>query len=229
MGIISYQKALKHQVEVQKELISRKLMIRDSLNLEEMELVHSLFFCEHKPVYTLGRSGSVDNLLFNEEQLSSKDIAFYKTNRGGDITYHGPGQLVGYPVFDLDDFYHDVHRYVRDIEEVIIKTIGEFGIKSQRIEGLTGVWIKGNNGKADRKICAIGVHISRWVTLHGFALNINTDLEYFNGIVPCGISDTSKEVTSMQMELGKRIEFDDVKRSLLKNLSEVFGVVISTD
>ncbi len=224
LGRISYQEALVYQVEAQRALIDRKLKIRDGNIDDESDLIHNLFFCEHKPVYTLGRSGSIDNLLYSSPELSQKGIEFYKTNRGGDITYHGPGQIVGYPVFDLDYFYHDVHRYVRDIEEVIIMTMKDFGIQALRIEGLTGVWIKGEGSDPDRKICAIGVHISRWVTLHGFALNVNTELQYFEGIVPCGISEDSKTVTSMQKELGRLVDFEKVKASILNNFENVFDL-----
>jgi len=222
LGSISYQDALVYQVEAQKALVERKLKIRDGELTDENDLIHTLFFCEHTPVYTLGRSGSIDNLLFLAPELNEKGIEFYKTNRGGDITYHGPGQIVGYPIFDLDDFYHDVHRYVRDIEEVIIRTMKDFGIQASRIDGLTGVWIKGEGSDPDRKICAIGVHISRWVTLHGFALNVNTELKYFDGIVPCGISEDSKTVTSMQNELGRLVDFVKVKASILNNFENVF-------
>jgi len=223
---ISYSDALKLQQEAQKSLVERKLKIRDGKIPKDSEVIHSLFFCEHNPVYTLGRSGSINNLLYSDIELNSREIEFYKTNRGGDITYHGPGQIVGYPVFDLDYFYHDVHKYVREIEEVIIRTVNDFGIKSQRIDGLTGVWVKGGNGYADRKICAIGVHISRWVTLHGFALNVNTNLDYFQGIVPCGISADDKKVTSIQKELGSQIDLTTVKNSLLNNFKDVFKIKI---
>ena len=224
LGSTSYQDALISQVEAQEALVDRKLKIRDGKITDKNDLIHTLFFCEHTPVYTLGRSGSIDNLLFSASELNKKGIEFYKTNRGGDITYHGPGQIVGYPIFDLDDFYHDVHRYVREIEEVIIRTMKDFGIQASRIDGLTGVWIKGEGSDPDRKICAIGVHISRWVTLHGFALNVNTELQYFEGIVPCGISEDSKTVTSMQKELGHTVDFDKVKASLLNNFKKVFDL-----
>jgi len=224
LGKISYQDAFEIQKEAQQELVKRKIAIRDGIQSKDVELINKLFFCEHNPVYTLGKSGSIENLLLNESQLEDGGIEFYKTNRGGDITYHGPGQIVGYPIFDLDIFFHDVHKYVRLIEEVIIKTLNKFSIDSCRIDGLTGVWIKGDNGASDRKICAIGVHISRWITLHGFALNVNTDLNYFNGIVPCGIDDKDKEVTSIQQEIGKKVSLDDVKQELLKSFKEVFDV-----
>lgn len=225
LGIIGYEAALQEQYGYQQKLIQRKLNIRDGKQTAESEgLIHNLFFCEHKPVYTLGKSGSFDNLLLNEKQLTGKGIEFYKSSRGGDITYHGPGQLVGYPVFDLDDFYHDVHKFVRDIEEVIILSLKDYGIDSMRIPGLTGVWIKGRGKAKDRKICAIGIHISRWVTLHGFALNVNTDLDYFSGIIPCGIEDKTKDVTSIEKELGKTVDFDDVKHNVKQKFKMVFDL-----
>lgn len=225
LGNIGYEEALKEQYDYQQKLIRRKLNIRDGKQTaEHEELIHNLFFCEHKPVYTLGKSGSFDNLLLNEEQLAGRGIEFHKSSRGGDITYHGPGQLVGYPVFDLDEFYHDVHKFVRDIEEVIILSLKEYDIDSVRIPGLTGVWIKGEGKAKDRKICAIGIHISRWVTLHGFALNVNTDLDYFSGIIPCGIEDQNKDVTSIEKELGKKVDFEDVKKNVKQKFKEVFDL-----
>ncbi len=225
LGNIGYETALKEQYDYQQKLIRRKLNIRDGKQMaEHEELIHNLFFCEHKPVYTLGKSGSFDNLLLNEEQLAGRGIEFHKSSRGGDITYHGPGQLVGYPVFDLDEFYHDVHKFVRDIEEVIILSLKEYDIDSVRIPGLTGVWIKGEGKAKDRKICAIGIHISRWVTLHGFALNVNTDLDYFSGIIPCGIEDQNKDVTSIEKELGGKVDFEDVKKNVKQKFKEVFDL-----
>ena len=223
LGLVSYKKALEIQYGYQQKLIEWKLLNRDGLISDQKQKPENhLFFCEHKPVYTLGKSGAMSNLLFDREQLNQKGIEFFESSRGGDITFHGPGQIVGYPVFDLDDFYHDVHRYVRDIEQVIIDSLYEFGIGSIRIPGLTGVWIKGGNGEKDRKICAIGIHISRWVTLHGFALNVNTDLSYFGGIIPCGIDDSSKSVTSMEKELGRKVAVDEVKDSLKENFKKIF-------
>ncbi len=224
-GKIGYKPALKKQFDYQQKLIQRKLNIRDGKKSAGFEdLIHNLFFCEHNPVYTLGKSGSYDNLLMNREQLEINNIEFYKSSRGGDITYHGPGQLVGYPVFDLDEFYHDIHRYVRDIEEVIIMSLKEYKIDAIRIPGLTGVWIKGIGNAKDRKICAIGIHISRWVTLHGFALNVNTDLNYFSGIIPCGIEDQNKDVTSIEREIGEAVDFEDVKKIVKLNFRKVFGL-----
>jgi len=222
LGLISYKEAFEIQTLEQKKLINRKLDVRDGKLIVEKGIINKLLFCEHLPVYTLGRSGSMDNLLFNEIDLRKKNIEFHKTNRGGDITFHGHGQIVGYPIFDLDIFFHDVHKYVRLLEEAIIKTLNYFGIYSSRIDGLTGVWIKGNESEKDRRICAIGVHMSRWVTLHGFAFNVNTDLDFFKGIIPCGISDNNKEVTSMKEELGVEIDLVLVKEKLKKSLEEVF-------
>lgn len=224
LGYISYSDALERQVYLRNRLVDRKLNIRKGIIEEkETDLIHSLLFCQHKPVYTLGKSGSLSHLLLNEKELALKEIEFYRTNRGGDITYHGPGQLVGYPIFDLDDFFNDVHKYVRLLEEVIIQSLLVFHIKSTRIEGLTGVWIKGSKGEKDRKICAIGIHMSRWVTLHGFALNINTELNYFSGIVPCGISNNDKDVTSMEIELKKTLDLEHVKSIVKDKFKEVFG------
>ena len=181
---------------------------------------HYFLYCEHPHVYTLGRSGSMDNLLLSEEELNEKNIEFYKINRGGDITYHGPGQIVGYPILDLDCFFTDIHRFVRYIEEAVIRTLAEYDIKGERIEGLSGVWLKATENQPDRKICAIGIHLSRWVTMHGFAFNIQTDLQYFKYIVPCGI--TNKTVTSLEMELGRAIDLKEVKEKLNRHFSELF-------
>jgi len=172
-------------------------------------------------VYTLGKSGDMSNLLLNEEQLSEKGATFYKINRGGDITYHGPGQIVGYPILDLDNFFTDIHKYLRFLEEVIIKTLAEYGIKSERSEGETGVWLDVGTPFA-RKICAMGVRTSRWVTMHGFALNVNTNLGYFDNIIPCGIK--GKAVTSIEAELNKKLPLDEVKTKILKNFKKLFEV-----
>ena len=169
----------------------------------------------------MGKSGKKENLLVNEQQLEDLNATFYPINRGGDITYHGPGQIVGYPIFDLEQFYTDIHRYLRTLEEAIILTIAEYGIKGERLEGYTGVWLDTHDDTKARKICAMGVRCSRWVTMHGFAFNVNTDLSYFKHIVPCGIDD--KAVTSMQHELGKEISMEEVKQKLLGHLMELFG------
>ena len=182
-----------------------------------------LLMVEHPPVFTLGKSGKIEHLLLKEEALKSKGITFFKTNRGGDITYHGPGQLVGYPILDLDNFFTDIHKYLRYLEEIIIKTLFDFGLSSARSDGETGVWLDLDTPFA-RKICAMGIRASRWVTMHGFALNINTDLSYFDYIVPCGIK--GKKVTSIAKELNKKVDPELVKASLLKYFSEIFEVEI---
>lgn len=189
---------------------------------------HYLLFCEHPPVYTLGKSGSEDHLRISDDERSRLAIEYYRINRGGDITYHGPGQIVGYPIFDLDDFFTDVHRYVRSIEEVVIRTLDDFQIKAGRIGEHTGVWVDIPSARP-RKICAIGVHLSRWVTMHGFALNINTDLSYFNHIVPCGIDASQKPVTSMAVECGQPVSMDDVRRCLMEHFAAVFDFQFTTD
>tara|TARA_B100000941_G_C28504252_1_gene556230 strand:+ start:1372 stop:2076 length:705 start_codon:yes stop_codon:yes gene_type:complete len=180
-----------------------------------------LLLVEHPPVFTLGKSGKMEHLLLEEHVLKSKGIEFFKTNRGGDITFHGPGQLVGYPILDLDNFFTDIHKYLRYLEEIIIKTLFDFGLNTSRGNGETGVWLDLNTPFA-RKICAMGVRASRWVTMHGFALNINTDLSYFDYIVPCGIK--GKKVTSLSKELNKQVDPELVKASLLKYFSEIFEV-----
>jgi lipoyl(octanoyl) transferase len=183
-----------------------------------------LLFVEHPAVYTLGKSGHEENILISEGEMRARSIEFYKTNRGGDITFHGPEQIVGYPVLDLEKFYTDIGRYMRDLEEVIIKTLSEYGIESGRSAGETGVWMEAGIPGRARKICAMGVRCSRWVTMHGFALNVNTDLSYFDFIIPCGIQN--KQVTSMQKELGKKISVEEVKQKLKINFERVFDCEI---
>ena len=227
IGRISYSDALEIQKDFHDKLTNYKLGLRNGTNdPDSIKPDQYLILCEHNPVFTMGKSGKAGNLLFNEIELNERGIEYFPTNRGGDITYHGPGQIVGYPIFDLDDFYHDVHRYVRDLEEVIIRTMREFSIETRRLDGLTGVWIQDSKNGAFRKICAIGVHISRWVTMHGFALNVNTELDYFNGIIPCGIIDPNKSVTSMNEELNKKIDTESVKEILVGKFEEVFGIEI---
>jgi len=187
---------------------------------------HYLLFVEHPPVYTLGKSGNIENVLLSEENLKARGIAFFRTNRGGDITFHGPQQIVGYPILDLERFYTDIGRYLRNIEEVIIMTLKEYGIEAGRSAGETGVWIDGDIKGKERKICAIGVRSSRWITMHGFALNVNTDLGYFNFIIPCGIQN--KQVTSMQKELGSFVEMDEVKEKVKRNFERVFDAELTT-
>jgi lipoyl(octanoyl) transferase len=187
---------------------------------EQVVTTDHLFFVEHPHVYTLGKSGDIAHLLLDEEALNKVDARYYAINRGGDITYHGPGQIVGYPIFDLDHFFTDIHKYLRYLEEAIILTLADYGIQAGRIEGLTGVWLDGEDPKKARKIAALGVKCSRWVTMHGFAFNVNADLSYFNHIIPCGITD--KAVTSMHLELGKTVDFEEVKERLKLHLAEVF-------
>jgi lipoyl(octanoyl) transferase len=215
LGLKDYQEAWDFQEGIFKEIVDIK--IKNRTDSTELETPNYLVFCQHPHVYTLGKSGKQEHLLLDEEGLESKNASFYKINRGGDITYHGPGQLVGYPVLDLDNFFTDIHKYMRLLEEAIILTIADFGIKGERIEGLTGVWI---NPESPRKICAMGVKSSRWVTMHGFALNVNTDLGYFKNIVPCGIDD--KAVCSMESELGNPMDMQEVAVALKKHLSDLF-------
>jgi len=181
-----------------------------------------LLFVEHPPVFTLGKSGNIHNVLLSEERLKEKGIEFFRTNRGGDITFHGPQQIVGYPILDLEKFDTDIGHYLRNLEEVIILTLEEYGIKAGRSKGETGVWIDPNSIGKERKICAIGVRCSRWITMHGFAFNVNTDLNYFNYIVPCGIQN--KQVTSLQKELGVKVNFDEAKKKVKLNFEKVFEV-----
>ena len=179
-----------------------------------------MIFCEHPHVYTLGKSGDRQNLLVNEQQLKEKSATYYEINRGGDITYHGPGQIVGYPIFDLDNFFTDIHKYLRLLEESIILTLKEYNIDAGRIDGLTGVWIDYEEQVKPRKIAALGVKSSRWVTMHGFAFNVNTKLDYFNNIIPCGIDD--KEVTSLEKELNEEVDIKEVERKLLNHIINLF-------
>ncbi len=179
-----------------------------------------MLFCEHPPVYTLGKSGKEEHVLISKEELAKRNIAYYETNRGGDITFHGPGQIVGYPILDLEKYYRDIGRYLRSLEEVIILSLAEYGIKGERSKGETGVWIDVDNKMKARKICAMGVRCSRWITMHGFALNVNTNLDYFTMIVPCGIAD--KQVTSIQKELGIELDIETVKKVLIDKFQAVF-------
>ena len=189
----------------------------------ESPTVDELLFVEHPHVYTLGKSGDMANLLLDEEGLKKAGATFYPINRGGDITYHGPGQVVGYPIFDLDHFFNDIHKFLRYLEEAIIQTLAEYGIEAGRIDGLTGVWLDWNDEKKARKIAALGVKCSRWVTMHGFAFNVNSDLSYFKNIIPCGIDD--KEVASMHTELGRTLDIEEVKSVLRKKLAALFEYV----
>jgi lipoyl(octanoyl) transferase len=217
LGLIDYKEAWDLQEVLFNESIQKKIRIRNGE--EDLQTVNHLLFCEHPHVYTLGKSGSESNLLLNEIGLTENEATFYKINRGGDITYHGPGQLVAYPIFDLDYFFTDIHKYMRYLEEAVIQTLAHFGIRGGRVEGLTGVWIEGDSPRA-RKICAMGVKSSRWVTMHGIGFNVNADLSYFSHIIPCGIDD--KAVTSMQQELGYTLSMVEVSSVLKQQLAEQF-------
>ena len=219
LGLISYQAAWDLQTRLFEEVIARKVSNRKALPTEIQKQYHYLLFCEHPHVYTLGRNGKEEHLLLNETTLVEKQATFHKINRGGDITYHGHGQVVGYPILDLDEFFTDIGRYVRFLEEMIIRMLEEYDILGERIKGLSGVWI-GKDTDNPRKICAVGVHLSRWTTMHGFALNVNTDLTYFKYIVPCGIDD--KAVTSMEQELGRKVDETAVKLKLKKHFAVLF-------
>lgn len=181
-----------------------------------------MLFCEHPHVFTLGKSGSEENLLLNESGLDEHHASFYKINRGGDITYHGPGQVVGYPIFDLDLFFTDIHKYLRFLEEAVIRTLSEYQVQAGRVEGYTGVWLDGDQPEKARKICAMGVRCSRWVTMHGFAFNVNVNLDYFKNIIPCGITD--KPVTSLEKELGYAPDVEVVKSKLRKHICDLFSI-----
>ena len=227
LGLIDYKEAWDYQTELFQGIVDSKIRNRKLSKEEQNVTPNYLLFCEHPHVYTLGKSGSENHLLLNEKGLEEKNAVYYKINRGGDITYHGPGQIVGYPIVDLDNFFTDIHKYLRYLEEAIIRTIAEYGIEGGRIDGLTGVWIDYIDQKNPRKICALGVKSSRWVTMHGFALNVNTNLSYFGNIVPCGIDD--KAVTSMEKELGKPINLEEVQLRLIEHLIELFEMELETE
>jgi lipoyl(octanoyl) transferase len=232
LGTIDYQAGWDYQEKVFTDIVNRKISNRNLPSEEQQITSNYLFFCEHPHVYTLGKSGELNHLLLAEDDLAAHQATFYKINRGGDITYHGPGQLVGYPILDLDNFFTDIHLYLRKLEEAVILTLADYGLQSGRIPGLTGVWLSDNPLGEEipvnpRKICALGVKSSRWVTMHGFALNVNTDLSYFNHIVPCGIAD--KAVTSMAQELGQPQDMQEVGQKLLKHLSNLFGMEVVTE
>lgn len=220
-GLIDYQQAWDKQEAYFGAKAHAKLTNRNLSEAQQQPIPHHLIFCQHPHVYTLGKSGVPEHLLVNEQQLRELGATYYRINRGGDITYHGPGQIVGYPIFDLEQFYTDIHRYLRTLEEAIILTLAEYGIKGERYEGYTGVWLDASDDKKARKICAMGVRCSRWITMHGFAFNVNTDLSYFNHIVPCGIDD--KQVTSMKQEIGVEVSLPEVQEKLLGHLSRCFS------
>jgi len=219
LGLKDYKETWDYQEELFQEIIDIKVENRrnDTSNPTQNHFI----FVEHPHVYTLGKSGDISNLLLNEEQLKEKGATFYKINRGGDITYHGPGQLVGYPILDLDNFFTDIHKYLRFLEETIINVLDGYGIKGVRSEGETGVWLDVGTPFA-RKICAMGVRTSRWVTMHGFALNVNANLGYFDNIIPCGIK--GKAVTSMEAELNRKLSMDEVQEKILKHFKALFEV-----
>jgi lipoyl(octanoyl) transferase len=214
LKLIDYQKAWDYQEELLKRNIEQKIAGRDTQG--------TLIFCEHPHVFTLGKSGHESNLLINSSFLEKIQASFVRTNRGGDITYHGPGQIVGYPIFDLESLHLTVKGYVRLLEDAIIRTLGHYGIDSDRIDGATGVWLAPNGEIPQRKICAIGVKVSRYVTMHGFAFNVNTNLDYFNHIHPCGFVD--KGVTALNKELGRDLNFEEVKDFLKKEIGTVFQI-----
>jgi lipoyl(octanoyl) transferase len=228
-GLTDYKEAWDRQetlfgqtVDLKTRIRNRKITSEGDEYSEEDELTPNyLIFCEHPHVYTLGKSGKPEHLLLDEKGLKEKNAVFYPINRGGDITYHGPGQIVGYPILDLDNFFTDIHLYLRTLEEAVILTMADYGLKGDRYPGYTGVWLDPDNENA-RKICAMGVRCSRWVTMHGFAFNVNTGLDYFNNIVPCGIDD--KAVTSMQKELGEKADIEDIKKNLKHHISVLFDM-----
>lgn len=214
LGLIDYKEAWEKQTQLHHDLVQQKRT--DS----GKAIPNSLIICQHPPVFTMGKSGKEDHIVWDDEERRRKGIEYYQINRGGDITYHGPGQLVVYPIFDLDMFFRDVHRYVRSLEEAVIRTLSDFEITGIRVNEYTGVWI---DDEPKRKICAIGVHLSRWVSMHGLALNVNTDLTHFNGIVPCGIADDDKTVTSMSKELGKSVDIQVVSQRIIHHFKDIFA------
>jgi len=218
LGLKDYKETWDYQELLFKEIVDLK--IKNRREAAGLQTQNHFIFVEHPHVYTLGKSGDINNLLIDEAKLKEKEATFYKINRGGDITYHGPGQIVGYPILDLDNFFTDIHKYLRFLEEMVILTLAEYGIKAERSEGETGVWLDVGTPFA-RKICAMGVRASRWVTMHGFALNVNSDLGYFDLMIPCGIKD--KAVTSLNVELGKKeVDMNEVKQKLLRHFELLF-------
>jgi lipoyl(octanoyl) transferase len=240
LGNMEYQHAWDLQEQLLKENVAVKTAIRNKQSaisspstggewgesVEDEDVTrsthHYLLFVEHPPVYTLGKSGDMGNVLISEEERAAKGISFYNSNRGGDITFHGKDQLVGYPILDLDKIYTDLGRYLRSLEEVIILTMADYGLKGERSPGETGVWLDAAIPGRERKICAMGIRCSRWITMHGFAFNINTDLTYFDYIIPCGIQN--KQVTSLEKELGRKLDMKEVKEKVKRNFEKVFGV-----
>ena len=247
LGVIDYKTAWDYQEQLFQQSVGIKSLLRkqelsteDRLqNVEvndvqidskydDIELItkHYLLICEHLPVLTLGKSGHVENILISEEEMQKRGIEYFKTNRGGDITFHGPQQIVGYPIIDLEKFFTDIGKYLRCLEEVIILTMQEYGLIGMRSKGETGVWIDAGIPGRERKICAMGVRCSRWITMHGFAFNVNTDLDYFSNIIPCGIEN--KKVTSLQNELGYLLDYEQVKNKIKANFEKVFNIQLKT-
>ncbi len=234
LGVMDYQSAWDYQEKLLQENVKLKSLAFTqsptvaaspaSNSLLPPDTSHYLLFVEHPPVYTLGKSGNKENVLLDDDGLKENNIQFFNTNRGGDITFHGPDQLVGYPILDLEKFYKDIGKYLRNLEEAIILTMAEYGIRGDRSAGETGVWIEPGMPGKERKICAIGVRCSRWITMHGFAFNVNTDLSYFNHIIPCGI--VNKQVTSLEKELGYTVNMEEVKEKVKKNFAAVFDAVL---
>ena len=233
LGIIEYKAAwdyqellLNNNVQIKSAIRNAAISHNSQLTTYDLSLTTTNYFllCEHPSVYTLGKSGKKENVLMTDDELEANDIAFFNTNRGGDITFHGLQQIVGYPILDLEKYYTDIGKYLRNLEEVIILTIAEYGIKGGRSKGETGVWIDEDLPGRERKICAIGVRCSRWITMHGFALNVNTDLGYFNNIIPCGIQN--KQVTSVEKELGYKVDYTEIKEKLKRNFETVFQSVL---
>jgi lipoyl(octanoyl) transferase len=227
-GLIDYKEAWDKQETLFSQTVDLKTRIRNMKMVtegdeyqEDEPTQNYLVFCEHPHVYTLGKSGKPEHLLLDKDGLKEKKASYYAINRGGDITYHGPGQIVGYPILDLDNFFTDIHLYLRTLEEAVILTLEDYGLQAGRYPGYTGVWFDADNENA-RKICALGVRCSRWVTMHGFAFNVNPDLDYFKNIVPCGIDD--KDVTSMERELGKKVDIEEVKHLLKGHIAALFGM-----
>ena len=223
LGVMEYQAAWDYQEKLLQENVQKKSLVY-SQEVETfdagIQTSNYLLFVEHPPVYTLGKSGNKENVLLDDKGLKEREIQFFNTNRGGDITFHGPDQIVGYPILDLEKFYTDIGKYLRNLEEVIILTMAEYGLKGDRSTGEKGVWIEPGIAGRERKICAIGVRCSRWITMHGFAFNVNTDLTYFNHIIPCGI--VNKQVTSLEKELGYKVDIEEVKEKIKKNFATVF-------
>ena len=233
LGTINFQEAWDYQEQLLQQNVQLKIAYTKANKIENNinqpihcpNTEHFLLFCEHPPVYTLGKSGNTANILISSAEMQQKEIQFFKINRGGDITFHGPGQIVCYPIFDLEKMYTDIGRYLRELEEVVIDTLAQFGIKGERSKGETGVWINPNVKGEERKICAMGVRCSRWVTMHGFALNVHTNLDYFKNIIPCGITD--KKITSMATELNILVDINAVKIQLQKSFEKVFNVAFT--